>query len=84
MLAAPAEPGLQGASSEESQVPRAEQKKSEIKQQLVLFVFLLPDVAMVELLNQTTSNHVSETCAYIPFSLIPYCMQKLLACKKEG
>lgn len=75
---------MQGASSEESQVPWAEQKESEIKQQLVLFAFLFSGVAVVELLNQTTPNHVSETCAYIPLSVTPYCMQSLLAHKKEG
>lgn len=46
----------QGASAEESQVPRAEQKKSEIK--VLLFALLLSGVAVVELLNGITPDHV--------------------------
>lgn len=44
------------ASAEESQVPRAEQKKSEIK--VLLFALLLSGVAVVELLNGITPDHV--------------------------
>lgn len=44
----------QGAPAEESQVPRAEQKKSEIK---ALFASLLPGVTVLELLKWITPNH---------------------------
>lgn len=52
----------QGAPAEESQVPGAEQKKSEIIK--VLFAPLLPGVAVVELLNQLTPDHVSDLCLH--------------------
>lgn len=71
---APAMPGVQGASAK---APWAKEKKCEIKQQHILFAFMLPGVAVVELLNQSTPNHVSETCAYIPLSVATHCLHSL-------
>lgn len=47
-------------------VPWTELKKGEIQECLVLFAFLLPSIAVVELLNQTTPC-LWDMCFYPPF-----------------